>query len=590
MVPPEEIMVLTYNRSAALEVRRRLWDLVGSDAAGVTIQTLHGLAMRLTGTSYAVAAAHGENINFACVIRDATAYLRKAEQGGDLGASVARDRVLSGLRHLLVDEYQDINAEHYELISAIAGRTLHSEEDKVSLMVVGDDDQNIYAFGGASVEFIRRFEADYSAKRYHLVENYRSTRHIIDCANRVIARSRERMKSDQEIRINFGRKNQPAGGEFEARDPLLRGQAHILESEPDLRCEVQHVLDEIRRLASLDAGGAAPRWGRFAVIARQWAHLEPMAAICRLHGVPVRLLRDEHIQNLHTTREGYRMLSLLKAKSRTARRPRVIVKSGALARWFRAAYRVAVDDLIEHPYRGMLAQFIRETESEAPGASRVVAELIESLYDYGAGGKSATNDGAHSPVFLLTAHRAKGLEFDHVVVLDGAGWGDGADAERRLFYVAATRARRTLTLCRQVGRTHRFLADCEALCIKTRSAPVAPDPRLANRIWIGNPEHVVLSWPGFFSSNSSTHRSIKNLEVGARLDLRPRGDGKPGWELIDGQQAPVAHLAMKFAPPNGRRGAVRVAAIIVREKRAGDPDGMKCDQWEIVIPEIEYVV
>ncbi|MBC7860163.1 MAG: RecQ family ATP-dependent DNA helicase [Burkholderiaceae bacterium] len=590
MALPEEIMVLTYNRSAALEVRRRLWDLVGPDAAGVTIQTLHGLAMRLTGTSYAVAAAHGENINFACVIRDATAYLRKAEQDGDPGASVARDRVLSGLRHLLVDEYQDINGEHYELISAIAGRTLHSEEDKVSLMVVGDDDQNIYAFGGASVEFIRRFEADYSARRYHLVENYRSTAHIIDCANRVIARSRERMKSDQEIRINFARKNQPAGGEFEARDPLVRGQVHILESGSDLLCEVQHVLDEIRRLASLDAGGAAPRWGRFAVIARQWSHLEPMAAICRLHGVPVRLLRDERIQNLHASREGHRMLSLLKAKSRTARRPRVIVKSGALARWFRAAYRVAVDDLIEHPYRGMLAQFIRETENEAPGANRVVSELIESLYDYGAGGKSAMNDGAHSPVFLLTAHRAKGLEFDHVVVLDGGGWGDGGDEERRLFYVAATRARRTLTLCRQIGRAHRFLADCEALCIKTRSATVEPDARLANRIWIGGQEHVVLSWPGFFSSNSSTHRSIKNLEVGAPLNLRPRMDGKPGWELIDGQGASVTRLAMKFTPPNGKWGAVRVAAIIVREKRAGDPDGIQCDHWEIVIPEIEYVV
>jgi ATP-dependent DNA helicase RecQ len=590
MVLPQEIMVLTYNRSAALEVRRRLWDLVGPDSAGVAIQTLHGLAMRLTGTSYAIAAAHGEHIDFASVIRDATAYLRKAEQGEDVGTSVARDRVLSGLRHLLVDEYQDINGEHYELISAIAGRTLHSEEDKVSLMVVGDDDQNIYDFGGASVEFIRRFEADYAAKRYHLVENYRSTRHIIDCANQVIAKSRERMKSDQEIRINFARKNQPAGGTFEAHDPLLRGQVHILESDADLLCEVQHVLAEIRRLAALDARGPGPRWGRFAVIARRWADLEPMAAICRLHGVPARLLRDEDMQNLHTTREGHRMLSLLKGKSRTARRSRVIVKSGALARWFRAAYRVAVDDLIEHPYRAMLAQFIRETESEAPGANRVVAELIESLYDYGAGGKSAMNDGAHSPVFLLTAHRAKGLEFDHVVVLDGGAWGDGADAERRLFYVAATRARRTLTLCRQAGRGHRFLGDCEALCIKTRAAAVEPDARLARRLWVGNPEHVVLSWPGFFASGSATHSSISSLEVGTRLDLRPRADGKTGWELLDGQGATVARLAMKFAPPAGRLGAIHVAAIIVRERRAGDLDGMKRDHWEVVIPEIEYVV
>ena len=48
--------------------------------------------------------------------------------------------------------------EQYELISALAGRTLVEEDDKLSLFAVGDDDQNIYAFNGSSVEFIRRFE------------------------------------------------------------------------------------------------------------------------------------------------------------------------------------------------------------------------------------------------------------------------------------------------------------------------------------------------------------------------------------------------------------------------------------------------
>jgi ATP-dependent DNA helicase RecQ len=64
MVPPASIMVLAYNRSAANELRRRLWALVGPDAAGVTVQTLHGLAMRLTGTSYAVALERGEVVDF----------------------------------------------------------------------------------------------------------------------------------------------------------------------------------------------------------------------------------------------------------------------------------------------------------------------------------------------------------------------------------------------------------------------------------------------------------------------------------------------------------------------------------------------
>lgn len=90
---------------------------------------------------------------------------------------------------------------------------------------MGDDDQNIYAFGGANVRFIRQFE-DYRAKRYHLIENYRSTATIIDCANRVISKARERMKSDQEIRINYARRQMPAGGEFKEIDSVTRGRVY----------------------------------------------------------------------------------------------------------------------------------------------------------------------------------------------------------------------------------------------------------------------------------------------------------------------------------------------------------------------------
>ena len=79
-------------------------------------------------------------------------------------ADEQRDRLLAGFRWILVDEYQDIGPDQYELISALAGRTLADEEGKLTLFAVGDDDQNIYAFSGASVEFIRRFEADYAAK------------------------------------------------------------------------------------------------------------------------------------------------------------------------------------------------------------------------------------------------------------------------------------------------------------------------------------------------------------------------------------------------------------------------------------------
>jgi len=315
-----------------------------------------------------------------------------------------------------------------------------------------------------------------------------------------------------------------------------------------------------------------------------------MAALFRLSGISARLLRDDHMPSLHTTREGYGLLGLLKGKTRKVKRQRVIVKAGALGRWFRRRYRCSVDEAIEHPHRASLAQFIRECDNEAPGADRAVSELIESLYEFGAGGKSAINETANSPLSLLTAHRAKGLEFDHVIILDGNGWSEGGDDERRLYYVAMTRARKTLTLCKRSAGAHRFVEDVAALCLRTRPASLEPDERLTNRTWVADPEQVVLSWPGYFSPRLPIHKSIGNLDVGDPLFLRPRHDGKPGWELLDTREVVVTRMAQKFRPPEGRLLEIRVAAILSRDKRAGDSDELRCSNWEIVIPEIEYTV
>ena len=150
------ILALAYNRHAAVDIRRRLQELIGEDARGVTVLTCHALAMRLAGASFTGRAERPDDEEFREVIRRAVDLLH----GEDLPVEEAderRERLLAGFRWILVDEYQDIGADQYELISALAGRRLEDEAGKLSLFAVGDDDQNIYAFNGASVEFIRRF-------------------------------------------------------------------------------------------------------------------------------------------------------------------------------------------------------------------------------------------------------------------------------------------------------------------------------------------------------------------------------------------------------------------------------------------------
>ena len=91
----------------------------------------------------------------------------------------------------------------YGLITALAARARGNEEERrVSLFVVGDDDQNIYSFRGASVEYVRRFEEEYDAERVLLTSNYRSTGHIISASNALMAGVPERMKADVPIEID----------------------------------------------------------------------------------------------------------------------------------------------------------------------------------------------------------------------------------------------------------------------------------------------------------------------------------------------------------------------------------------------------
>jgi len=582
-VLPEEIMVLAYNRSAAIEIQKRLWALVGSDAAGVIVQTLHGLALRITGISFAVAAERGEAIDFSSAITKATALLSETESSEDGGTSIRRDRLLAGLRYLLVDEYQDINGDHYELISAIAGKSLSNAQDRVNLFAVGDDDQNVYAFNHTSTKYIRQFEQDYQARTYYLVENYRSTRNIIDCANLVINRSNERMKAGHEIRINHDRKDWPAGGECAKIDHLTEGRVHILVVPRELTLEVQLVAAEMQRIYSQTPKES---WGNFAVLARRWEYLEPLAALFKQQNVPFRLLREGEQPDLHTTREGQNLLDLLRGKFRRCSNHRFMLRPSTLSRWFGSKYKQPTDVLIHHPGRSALAQFINEIELSMPRVERVISEIIESIYDFRHGRETISS--SNGEVCLLTAHRAKGQEYDHVFVLDGNGWGQRNDEERRLFYVAMTRARKTLTICSSTDNHHSFLSDFSKLALYSKPQPPTKIHDLDVRFLLCKLQDIVLSWPGCFAPSHKIHRNISNMDYSDVLQIVPRSDGNPGWELQNEFGEAVGRMAKGFKLPEGKVVSVKVGYVLVRYDHGTTEVKPKCDHWELVLPEITY--
>lgn len=568
---PQSILVVTFNRHAAREVRRRLHDLIDGDAFGVAAHTYHGLAMRLTGTSLA-AREPDAPIDFDALLIDATRLL-KGETASTVDAEDAlRDRLLSGFRWLLVDEYQDITAAQYDFLSALAGRTLQDKERKLTVLAVGDDDQNIYEFAGAEVEFIRRFEADYGTRTDYLVENFRSTRHIIDTANALIAPHPGRLKLAHPINVDRARRKQAPGGVWARRDAAVsEGRVQLLPAGRDGLEQAWRALQELQRLAALDEGWD---WSNGAVIAREWKTLEPLRAACEIAGIPCHFAgRRQKGLPPWRWREVWRFIEALRIR-RDELLPAAEVRS--LAKSLRGTEpgtpgQMLVDALIDDAY------------ADAGDFPRPVVALLEDAYEYLADVGREPGPG----LTLTTAHGAKGLEFQHVVVLDG-GWQKSALAERRLYYVAMTRARQTLTLCQmdRRGFTSELAARVKLAAVFERPAllSAALPEGLRRRYELLGPRDIDLGFAG--RDCGSVRKAVSGLNTGDELHVEVKA-GRWFFQTATGQT--VGRAAGSYKPPAGRVIAARVASIGVWRRKDADPEWherMKTDHWEVVLPEV----
>ena len=534
--------------------------------------TCHALAMRLAGASFTGRVEQPDDEVFREVLRSAVELLR-GEGLLPEEADEQRERLLAGFRWILVDKYQDISPDQYELISSLAGRTLEDEAGKLTLFAVGDDDQNIYAFNGASVEFIRRFEQDYGPKPSYLVGNYRSTGHIIAAANAVIEPAQERMKAGHPVHIDKARVRQPLGGPWEALDPVAQGRVQVLPAGSDPVSQAQTVMVEFQRLAAFTPDWD---WSRCAVIAREWKYLEPVRAFCELHAIPVQM-GNEEIPSFWRLREARTFVDWLRA-----REPRV-VDGAALASWS--------EGCPSGPWYDLLRQAIEEHTLETGGGEAPVDHVVEWLAEWGREIRRRQRG-----LLLVTAHGAKGLEFDHVAVLDG-GWDrvgrdEDADAPRRLYYVAMTRARQTLALVR-FDASHQLqdvLREHPSVVFRSPVELPAPSAAPLYRHVLTSLQDVDLGFAGRRADNHAIHRVIAALSPGDALETRVTEQGR--WELLDPAGSVVGRLAKSFEPPAGLRcRSARVLAVVGWSREASEAqycDSISCDAWEVVVPELVF--
>lgn len=586
-VPPRSMLVLCFNRNAANTLRRRILELAGPDAKGVTVQTYHSLAMRLTGSSFAERAERRkvDVEDFKTVIPDAVRLLNGEVEFSGLERDEIRDRLLAGYRYILVDEYQDIDQDQYQLISAIAGRTQSDPDSKLALLAVGDDDQNIYTFRGANVQFIRQFQEDYLAKTNYLVENYRSSAHIIAAANCLIAHNRDRMKTGHAIRINKGRERLPAGGPWKDLDPLAQGRVQLLQVADAAHQSVALVAELIR----LKDRNPSLGWQDCAVLARTREELAPIRALCEQRGIPISWGIDrEKTPPLHRIREIRQFFAEL-----MTRHDELLSATDLLA---------IVNELAELQsvtiWWELLQGILQELLEESGNAQLPTGYFTECVYE--ALAEQRRDQAVGAGVFLSTVHSAKGMEFPHVFV-PGGGWSRGKnqqqqEEERRVYYVAMTRARETLCLFERADMSNEHTAIIEGDFLLRREPSVASPPDalvLRRRFDILGMEDLFLDYAGRKRRDDPVHASLAGLKPGDPLRIAPAGDY---IELQDEKGNCVAQLSQSARKTwRGRLDRVeRITVLAMVQRRVEDSgeeyrDRCKSEKWEVPVAEVVFL-
>lgn len=308
-VQPERILVICFNRSAMYELRKRIRALVGDLARQVAVHTYHSLALRICERSLVEERQLGsdQDLDFDTMIRSANRRLLGHEQIEGIDSDDLRDRLLAGYEQVLVDEYQDIDEEQYEMLTHIARKAGDDDDHHAAILAVGDDDQAIYEWRKADTRFIRRYKSDFGAELHYLVENYRSTSHIISAANSLIGQNPDRMKADHPIRINNARRNDPEGGAWEERDANIRGQVLILDVADGVAADaaVASYIEWVRELDPVTG------WTDFAVLGRTWAEANTTRGFLEDRNIPIRRPIPTGLPRLERIREFRRLLDHL---------------------------------------------------------------------------------------------------------------------------------------------------------------------------------------------------------------------------------------------------------------------------------------
>lgn len=537
-VPAEKILVITFTRAAALEMKQRFVKLTGVKH-GVTFGTFHAVFFGILKNSYGYTAddilrddeaadiitdairlckanpsdiagfvenAVNEIGRFVSTGTDMSDFLPIGMENSDfeiiykyyLSRKKERHKLdfddmclltkelfkqnegilkiwQNTYEYILVDEFQDINRLQYDVVRMLAG-------EKKNIFVVGDDDQSIYGFRGASPQLMLYFAKDFpGTKTYRLNVNYRSTSTIVRAAGKVIKNNEERFKKDIESTGEKGDRLEIV--EFENVDEEYFRIIQKISADKDLLSDTAIIFRTnaagkglVRKL--IEANIPFNMKDKGFDLFNHWIAKDILAYInlsvgkktrkdmLRIMNRPKRYISREYLTDervdfdrlLHCYSDRHWILNNIK-KLRSDLETMELMPPFAMVNYIRQV--IGYDDFLKEYAQKHSIDFeeLFEIVSEISESAKKYSNLDEWLdfideYHAILRNKPA-EERQNRGVNLLTMHGSKGLEFDTVYIIDAnngitphnkAILETDIEEERRMFYVAMTRAKKHLNI------------------------------------------------------------------------------------------------------------------------------------------------
>lgn len=510
-VKHEQLLMVTFSRAAATEFRRRLYDLVGNAAGFIEIKTFHSYCFDLIGRM-------GNLEDAGTVVQEASRMI----QNGDVEIGRITKTVL------VIDEAQDMDENEYKLICALMERN-----DDLRVIAVGDDDQNIYEFRGSSSRYFEAFLAQDNAKKYELLDNYRSAGNIVAFANQFVRHISHRMKSAPINAVKDG-----AAGAVE----LVQCASRNLEEPVAAR-----------------AAGMRDR-GSVCILTNTNDEALRVVGLLKKKGVRAKLIQSNDGFDL------YNMIELRFFMKRIMKRLETPIIPDEL--WEEARDRMAM----VYKDSSNLALCLAILEAFALANRRKYRSDLEVFLHESGIEDFFRNDNCD--VVVSTMHKSKGREFDEVIMmLDHVSF--DTDERKRLLYVGMTRARKDLYIYYNNKDFDRFI---------TGSVRARVDSTLYDR-----PGEILMQLShkdvhlGFFKDKKNT---IQRILCGAKLLTSSSGL----LAVQDGKAMQVVHFSKKFLEEierHKRQGYVMENASV--HYVVGWTDTSDGQEYPIILPDVYFV-